>query len=141
MGASSVTGVGQGSADKAGQKGSEHLFVGVEKLIGTRVVMSGYVTMGGSTQVVDLPVNLPGTWNNNFDPTSGQSGSTLGAVSDYIIFVSPFNSATATYVSAITTTSDVQNFTITGQSGKVVFWQIVRHTGAGVTSFPSTPGQ
>lgn len=141
MGASSVTGVGHGSADKAGQKGSEHLFVGVEKLIGTRIVLSGYVTMGGATQVVDLPINLPGNWTNNFDPTSGQSGTTLGTVSDYIIHVNAFNSATATYVSAITTTSEVQNFTITGQSGKVVFWSIVRVTNASVTTYPSIPGQ
>jgi hypothetical protein len=60
MAASSVTGVGQGSADKSGQKGSEHLFVGVEKLIGTRVWYSNTVTLTSTAQIVNLPEPLPG---------------------------------------------------------------------------------
>lgn len=128
MAASSVTGVGQGSADKAGQKGSEHLFVGVEKLIGTRTVLSGYVTLSGGTATVKLPENLPGVWSNTFDGSS--------SASDYIIIVQAF-SGNATHVSAIATTSNVQNFTISGTGTDVVFWQIIRHSMASVTSFPT----
>ena len=55
MGASSVTGVGQGSADKR-QKGSEHMRLGAEKVIGPRVVYAGRVTTDSSG---DATVNLP----------------------------------------------------------------------------------
>lgn len=48
MGASSVTGVGQGSADKR-NKGSEHMTLGVEKLIGARVVDAGSVVLASGT--------------------------------------------------------------------------------------------
>jgi len=129
MSASSVTGVGQGSADKQGQKGSEHLFVGVEKLIGTRVVLSGYVTLSGGTATVKLPQNLPGVWGSTFDGSANAS--------DYVVLVHAFNSAAATYVSAMTTTSNVQNFTITGTGTPVVFWAVLRHSGASVTSYPT----
>lgn len=47
MGATSVTGVGIGSADKK-QKGGEHLRVGAEKIIGPRLIYANSVTMDGS---------------------------------------------------------------------------------------------
>lgn len=129
--AHSVTGVGPGSADKAGQKGSEHLFVGVEKLIGTRVVMSGYVALSGGAATVILPQNLPGTWSNNFTNTAA-------ALSDYIIVVNAFNNSNATYVSAIAVDGDDnQTFTITGNGSAVVFWSVIRVTNASVSSFPT----
>src|SRR4051812_7892132 len=93
MGASSVTGVGQGSADKAGQKGSEHLFVGVEKLIGTRIVLSGVanIASGGTTAIVVLPQLLPGTWNATFDERENSPSDTVPpVVSDYGVFVTPY---------------------------------------------------
>jgi hypothetical protein len=117
--ASSVTGVGQGSADKAGQKGSEHLYVGVEKLIGTRVVASGYVRIGAagsstsspdtsaggtSAAVVMLPTNLPGNWNATFDETndgSAPSSTVPPAVMDYAIFLTPYSSS-VTLVPSVT---------------------------------------
>ncbi len=92
MGASSVTGVGQGSADKAGQKGSEHLWVGVEKLIGPRIVHAGSATLVSGTPssvAVLFAVPLP------------------GVVSDYIVL--------ATTVSTTgTRTVSVGNFTVNG---------------------------
>jgi hypothetical protein len=60
MTAASVTGIGQGSADKAGQKGSEHLFVGVEKLVGTRIVLSGVGLSASHVATVVFPAPLPG---------------------------------------------------------------------------------
>lgn len=62
MTCTTVTGRGPGSADKQ-QKGSEHLRVGVEKLIGPRAVAIGQVTLAGGTATVILPV-LPGTAAN-----------------------------------------------------------------------------
>jgi hypothetical protein len=48
MGAYSVTGVGQGSADKH-NKGSEHMTLGVDHLIGPRVVDMGAVALATGT--------------------------------------------------------------------------------------------
>lgn len=48
MGASSVTGVGQGSADKH-NKGSEHTTLSVDHLIGPRVVDMGSVVLATGT--------------------------------------------------------------------------------------------
>lgn len=48
MTASSVTGVGQGSADK-NQKGSEHTTLGVTHLIGPRVVDAGSVILASGS--------------------------------------------------------------------------------------------
>ena len=59
MGASSVTGVGQGSALKAGQKGAKHATLGVNNLIGPHVVAAGRVTLSSGAAVVHLPL-LPG---------------------------------------------------------------------------------
>ena len=147
MTAASVTGVGQGSADKAGQRGSENLFVGVEKLIGTRVVESGYanIASGGTTAIVVLPKALPGVWSGTFDGTS--------SASDYVVFVTPYTppsptaafyvaSMTSTYTNAASTGGSNHGFTITASAsqtvsgGTTVFWQVVRITGASVTSYP-----
>lgn len=62
MAATSVTGVGLGSADKK-QKGSEHLRVGVEKLIGPKAIAVGQVTLSTGSAQIDLPV-LPGVAGN-----------------------------------------------------------------------------
>lgn len=119
MGASSVTGVGQGSADKAGQKGSEHLFVGVEKLIGPRIVFAGSATFSASTtKAVTLPSTLP------------------GVAADYIVIVTGQTTAANVYkVSSITTSG----FTITSNNSNsdVVGYIVVRVTNATVTSFPT----
>jgi len=143
MGASSVTGVGQGSADKAGQKGSEHLYVGVEKLIGTRIVMSGVAYIASGTSVtVKLPQNLPGNWSSTYlTQEDSPADSVPPTASDYAIFLTGVNTGSNVLtVSAITTTSNVQNFTITSSSSlttKHIAWQIVRLTNATVTGFPT----
>ncbi len=113
MGASSVTGVGQGSADKAGQKGSEHLWVGVEKLIGPRVVHAGRATIGTvSTGViaVKFPVPLP------------------GVVTDYIVLVS--GGANYAYVTSFT----VDGFTINGTDTQVASYAVIRVDAASAAS-------
>lgn len=107
MGASSVTGVGQGSADKKGQKGSEHMFLGVEKLIGTRIVYSGRVTLSGGTATVTFPQELP------------------GEDADYIVLA---NATAHAYGSSLTTTG----FTVTGTGTQVVSYIVVRVSAATV---------
>ena len=54
MSATSVTGKGLGSVDKK-QKGSEHLSIGANKLIGPRIVAAGVVTLSGGAATVTLP--------------------------------------------------------------------------------------
>ena len=134
MGASSVTGVGQGSATKAGVKGAEDMFLGVEKLIGTRIVLSGYVVLDTGAATVVLPQVLPGNWNDNFSTFNDVDNPPM----DYIIHVNAYNSSSATYVSDIDIDgNDNQTFDITGNGSAVVFWSVVRVTGASVTGYPT----
>lgn len=62
MGATSVTGVGQGSAAAygGGNKGSEHMALGVHRLIGPRVVGCGDVTLNASGLATVYFPTLPG---------------------------------------------------------------------------------
>ena len=56
MGATSVTGVGLGSADGS-NKGSAHMTLGVSHLVGPRVVACDEITLDGSGNfIVKLPV-------------------------------------------------------------------------------------
>src|SRR3954467_7573446 len=107
MAASSVTGVGQGSADKKGQKGSEHLYVGVEKLIGPRVIRAGTVTLSGATTTVTFPQALS------------------GVAADYIVIADAAHNAWATSLT-------ISSFVMNGTSADVVSYIVVRVTGATV---------
>lgn len=118
MGASSVTGVGQGSADKTGQKGSEHLFVGVEKLIGPRIVFAHAGVVLGSNG------NTSGTYAFSFPQALP------GANSDYIVLT---NAPAHSWATAITTSG----FTANGTNGQTVSFAVVRVSNATVTSYPT----
>ncbi len=153
MGASSVTGVGQGSADKAGQKGSEHLFLGVEKLIGTRIVLSGVATFSSATTaIVVLPQLLPGNWNATFVQTENSPADTVPpVVSDYGVLITPYTPGAAshvfsvinmtnTYTTSASTGGSNQGFTIqasTSQTATSVFWAIIRFSNSSVNTFPT----
>lgn len=112
MGASSVTGVGQGSALKKGMKGSEHMFLGIEKLIGTKVVYSGTATLSSGTYAVVFPQTLP------------------GVAADYIVLCN--GQANYAYGASLTTTG----FTATGTGSQVVSFAVIRVTGATVVPTP-----
>lgn len=56
MGATSVTGVGQGSAELNSRGPKERNFVGGEKILGPRIEASGTVTLSGGSATVVLPV-------------------------------------------------------------------------------------
>ncbi len=108
MGATSVTGIynnGAGSADAygAGNKGSERMSLGVHRLVGPRVVGSGYVVLTLATETVYFP-SLPGGFSLYSIQLTG-------------------NSATAPFYGTFTNNS----FTVTGGVGDVVFWTIVKN--------------
>lgn len=88
------------------------MFVGVDKLIGTRVVYSSTFTLSGSTGAVTFPAALP------------------GANSDYIVIC---NAAHNAYATAVTTSG----FTMNGTSADVVSYIVVRVSGSTVTSYPT----
>lgn len=107
MGATSVTGVGLGSADKR-QKGSEHMRLGAEKLIGPRIVAADDATLSGTTATIKLP-NLGGT------------------AADYIVNVTDADT-TAAGACAATLTMDATSTTVSlkGPSGSVVYWCVIK---------------
>jgi hypothetical protein len=60
MGCQSVTGKGLGSAERTAKGPKERNFVGVEKLIGPRVVLAAQVTLSGGAATYTFPVALSG---------------------------------------------------------------------------------
>lgn len=108
MGATSTNGVGLGSV-YGNQKGSDSMSLGVSKLIGPKVSAAGSATLSGTTKVVEIP-------------------KLVGVVEDYIVMVSAMTS-THVYVStamAAVANSDSWGFTITGGSGAVVNWTVIK---------------
>lgn len=109
MGASSVTGISGPGSVAGNNKGSEHMSLGVNKLIGPRVMAAGAETLSGTTGTVEIP-------------------KLAGVVGDYIVMLTGV-STTVAYVStdlAAVASTDVWNFVITGGSGEVVHWMIVK---------------
>lgn len=108
MGATSVTGKGLGSADKR-QKGSEHMRLGAEKLIGPRVVAADDATLaGGGTATVKLPF--------------------LGGVAaDYIVTVTDADT-TAAAACAANLTMDATSTTVSlkGPANGVVHYSVIK---------------
>jgi hypothetical protein len=108
MGASSVTGVGLGSADKR-QKGSEHMRLGAEKIIGPRVVYAGSHTLDGSG---DLTIKLP---------------LLAGVASNYVVIATDSHVSAATAVAAsIAISSTVTTVTLKGTASQTAYVMIVK---------------
>jgi hypothetical protein len=105
MGATSVTGVsGPGAVDGL-NKGSEHMSLGVNKLIGPRVVAAGTATIGGGGTVA---VAIP---------------ELTGSTSDYIVMATDTNST----VAAVNVTAfALTGFTLKGTAAHVVNWAVVK---------------
>lgn len=108
MGSTNVTGSGLGSAKV--NKGSEHMSVGVEKLVGPHIVAAGTETLSGTTAVIEIPA--PAT-----------------AVTGYHVQLSN-NSSTHAYVSTALAVSGVDSgvwtLTVTAGSGDIVKWSLVK---------------
>jgi len=102
MTASTVTGRGIGSAD-GNNKGSERMTLGVDHLIGTRIVLSGTITLSDS-----------GSGSVAF----GQALD--GDSSDYIVFLQGVTST-----SAFPDNFDTDGFDVTSANDDVVDWIVV----------------
>jgi hypothetical protein len=108
MTATSVTGIGLGSAD--GQnKGSSHMTLGAGHLIGPRVVAADMATLDGSGDAtVILPV-LP------------------GVSADYIVSATDSTVVGATAVGAdIVITATETTVTLIGTASQTVAWSIIK---------------
>jgi hypothetical protein len=105
MAATSVTGKGRGSADGK-NKGSAHMTLGVNNLIGPRIIVAGKATSSGGTVAVDL------------DPVSG-------ADTDYVVIVTDTH---ATVLDAASGTFDASTGTLTlkGTDAHVLAYAIVK---------------
>lgn len=106
MGASSVTGVGLGQARN--QKGSEHVSVGVNKLVGPRVMAAGSQVFSGTTTVVEFPA-------------------LSGEITDYVVMLTG-NHATIPYISTALddTTDGAWHFTATGANTSTLNWAVIK---------------
>ena len=106
MAASSVTGVGQGHARN--QKGSEHATLGVNKLVGPRVMAAGSQVFSGTTTVVEMPA-------------------LAGDVGDYVVMLTG-NHATIPHISTAlgATTGGAWHFTATGADTSTLHWMVVK---------------
>ncbi len=108
MSASSVSGVGTGSAIGK-SKNSPNVTLGVERLIGPRVILTGSFTLSASTGNVVFPTALP------------------GVATDYQIYTA---SVAHSYASSVT----VNGFVLNGTSGNTVNFMVVKVTNATVTA-------
>lgn len=108
MGATSVTGV-SGIGDVSGQqKGSEHMSLGVSKLVGPRVVQAGTVTLSGGAGVVYFP-NIVDTATN------------------YLAMATNTSAAAAVAVTSMTISSSTGgSLTLAGTGSNVINWMIVK---------------
>jgi len=109
MGATSVTGVSGPGSVAGKQKGSEHMSLGVAKLIGPKVSAAGKITLAGTTGVVEFPA-------------------LVGAVSDYVVMLSATTSdhVFVSVAMAAIVGTDQWGFTVTGGSNAVVNWTVVK---------------
>ena len=107
MGATSVTGKGLGSAD--GQnKGSSHMTLGAEKLIGPRVVACDEITLDGSgDKVVKLPL-------------------LAGTAADYICHATDSHATAATACACALTLTTETVLTFKGTASQTVAYSIIK---------------
>ncbi len=120
MGATSVTGVGHGSAE-GWNKGSEHMSLSVNNLIGPRVVAAGSATLSSNVISIQIPL-----------PTSD--------VADYVVQATAKNATTANAVAVTTfsiaseTTTQNNNNLINASSVTETFYDAtLAFKGAGAT--------
>lgn len=108
MGATSVTGKGLGSADGS-NKGSAHMTIGAEKVIGPRVVACDNITLDSSG---DLVVILPVL---------------SGAATDYVCIASDSHATAATAVAvALTMDADKTTLTFKGTASQTCSYAVIK---------------
>jgi hypothetical protein len=112
----------QGSADKSGQRGSEHQFLGVEKLVGPRIVRAGTGLTAGNDRsaTIVFPALLS------------------GVTADYVVLLTNVNSTTAVqgvHINSITTSgTQMAGFVASSDTAATTFhYAVVRVNNATVT--------
>ena len=105
MGATSVTGVGQGSAEASCKGAQGRQTLGVGHLIGPHVVSAGTTTLAGGTKALEI---APLT----------------GVVADYIVLATDYTAAAAVKA-VLTVSSDIWTITFTGTSTDVIQYAVV----------------
>jgi hypothetical protein len=119
MAASSVTGVGQGSADRV-NRGSEHMHLSTQNLIGPRVVDCGSAALTSGT---------PSTCNVPFTKT-------LASATGYYAHVTPVGATTGSAVDFAVSAVSTTGFTVTGpNSSTATFnWLLVVNPDGGAVA-------
>jgi len=132
MGATSVTGKGPGSAEGSAKGPKERNFVGVEKLIGPRVMMAGVDALVGGALTITFPTPLPCV-----TPLSAAASPPTPEV-DYVILVhdrtTAANAVTVTTINSDpdgTTNGDdtdtnLKSFALAGTGTDVIDWVVIK---------------
>lgn len=105
MGATSVTGVSGVGTSAGNSKGSPHMSLSVNKLIGAHIVAAGKGTCTGTTLSVEIPT-------------------LAGAVTDYVVLLTPTTSTVAYVSTALVAGANSWSFVATASSSAVVHWAI-----------------
>jgi hypothetical protein len=106
MGATSVTGVGNGSVEGV-DAGSKHYSVSVSRLVGPRCVVSDVATLSSGTATVKLPL-------------------LSGAVTDYAVMISDASGTAAATSATMSFGTNVTTVTLKGTSANVVYWAVFK---------------
>jgi hypothetical protein len=105
MGATSVTGVGAGSAEAYNKGAPGRQTLGVGHLIGPHVVNAGTATLVGGTKAVGIP------------PLSG-------VATDYVVLATDYTAANAVKA-VLTVASDIWTITFTGTGSDVIQYAVI----------------
>lgn len=105
MGASSVTGVGQGSCEGVNM-GSKHHSMGANRLVGPRVIAAGTATSASGTATVLLP-------------------KISGDATDYVVMVTDTNATAAAVSGSLANNTNDTTLTLKGTDTHVLSWSIV----------------
>ena len=106
MGASSVTGVGLGSAENL-NRGRKDFHIGVERLLGPRVMCAAIKALSGGAGTVVLP-KLP------------------GVVADYVVLVSDASGTAAATSGTLTFNTNDTTVTLAGTGSNSLHWAVVK---------------
>jgi hypothetical protein len=114
MAATSVTGKGPGSADGK-NKGSTHMTLGVDNLIGPRVMAAGTATLSGGSGTIVLPAFA-------------------GVTADYMVLCGDASGAAAATSATMAITSTATTLTLKGTGTNTVKWAVIKVGISGATS-------
>ena len=108
MAATSVTGIGHGSAEATSRGPKERGFIGAEKILGPRIVAAGKVTLSSTPATVVLPA---------FE----------GVRADYIVLATDVTVASATAVTAnLVITSNATTLSFKGTGTNVINYTVIK---------------